>query len=197
MGLFQIKRKYERYMRPTAPVVNVTGLAQQRRWFKAFYRRMEGEEASLMLRKIAFDFLKKVIPRTPVDTGRARAAWTVFFDQEGRVTPNLADTSQVRKTGGATDVILDPKAIAEGKEMGRVVKALGKGVNQFIMITNSVPYIVRLEFDRRHSKQAPQGFVRITIKEMRQHLLKAADESLRKAIIVANTHQGAVRIPSG
>lgn len=195
MGLFQIKRKYERIMRPTAPVINVTGLAQQRRWFKAFYRRFETKEASTMLRKIAFDFLKKVIPRTPVDEGRARAAWTVFFDQDGRVSPNLGDTSQVRKTGGATKVTLNPVAIAEGKEMGRVVKALGKGTAQFIMITNAVPYIVKLEFTG-HSKQG-QGFVRLTIKEMRAHLLKSADASLRKAIISANTHQGAVRIPSG
>ncbi|TAL42122.1 MAG: HK97 gp10 family phage protein, partial [Salinibacterium sp.] len=46
-----------------------------------------GEKASLVVRKVAFDLLRDIIRATPVDTGRARAGWTAWFDSTGASMP--------------------------------------------------------------------------------------------------------------
>lgn len=75
---------------------------------------------------------------TPVDTGRARANW---FIAEG--APRIeTTTSTVPQTYSSAGL--------EGKRV--------------IYITNSLPYIVPLEYG--HSKQAPHGMVRKAIAEV-------------------------------
>lgn len=78
----------------------------------------------------------KITQRTPVDTGRARANW---FLAEGE--PRI-------ETKQSTAPETPPKLSG----------------NTVIYLTNSLPYIVPLEYG--HSKQAPFGMVRVSIAEV-------------------------------
>lgn len=85
---------------------------------------------------LALTLHRKISERTPVDTGRARANW---FVAEG--APRLDTTMST--TPAAVPAL-------EGKSV--------------IFITNSLPYIVPLEYG--HSQQAPHGMVRTAIAEV-------------------------------
>lgn len=87
---------------------------------------------------LALTLINKVSLRTPVDTGRARANW---FLAEG--APRIETTESTTP------------------EDHNAVSLTGRSV---IFITNSLPYIVPLEYG--HSKQAPYGMLRIAIAEV-------------------------------
>lgn len=105
-----------------------------------------GGNATLFLKKVMIDLLRKVIRRTPVDTGRARAAWAPFLQAEG---------VNVQLTG-------DPKAIQEGIAKGEYV--VQSGSKPGILVVNGVGYSVYLEYGS--SDKAPEGMVRISMREM-------------------------------
>ena len=99
-----------------------------------------------VIRKISFEAFKRVVLRTPVDTGRARANWGV-------------------KVGSPTTYIIE----SEDKSGSATLAAAQDGVMGWdctgsIFLCNTLPYISSLEYG--HSKQAPQGMVRLTIEEM-------------------------------
>lgn len=75
--------------------------------------------------------------------GRFRANWQI-----GIASPNTATTDLIDPAGGAT--------IGRLTSVAAAVHAGG-----VIYITNSLPYAIPLE--RGHSKQAPQGMVRLTM----------------------------------
>lgn len=85
-------------------------------------------QPELVLRKVALDVQKRVMERTPVDTGRARAGWGLSM------------------TGTHTAVI-----------------------------SNNVEYIIPLEFG--HSKQSPNGMVRVTIAEFQSIVSDTVSET--------------------
>lgn len=85
---------------------------------------------------LALTLADKITVGTPVDTGRARANW---FVAEG--APRIETTEAVTAAP--------------------IPKLTGDTV---IFITNSLPYIVPLEYG--HSKQAPYGMVRRSIAEV-------------------------------
>lgn len=87
---------------------------------------------------LALTLANKITLGTPVDTGRARANW---FMAEG--APRIETTEATTPQNHAG------------------VPLTGKTV---IYITNSLPYIVPLEYG--HSKQAPYGMVRRSIAEV-------------------------------
>lgn len=84
---------------------------------------------------LAIQLSTEIVRRTPVDTGRARANW---FLSEG--TPRIETTSSTSAQSFSASALT--------------------GRNP-IYITNSLPYIVPLEYG--HSKQAPAGMVRTAI----------------------------------
>ena len=91
--------------------------------------------------------------KTPVDTGRARANWLVSF--------GAPDVRQVTSPGKA-------KAAREAVDKGRnkiLGYRLGRGG---IFITNSVPYITRL--DNGSSAQAPSGMSVAAVKAAQAQL---------------------------
>lgn len=99
------------------------------------------------VRALALETLSRVIKRTPVDTGAARANWNVALDRPDR--SNDPDSTNA----------------AEAVQKGQAV-IMRTGVGDRIFITNSLPYIGELEDG--NSKQAPQGMVKITAAEMTQ-----------------------------
>ncbi len=80
--------------------------------------------------------------RSPVDTGRFRANWTLGIGEMDDKT-----TAEVDPTGARTAL-----KVAEGVANGKA--------GQVFWITNSLPYAERLE--NGWSKQAPQGMVELT-----------------------------------
>ncbi len=55
-----------------------------RAWTEAAIRDMEEEAAGKLLRALALEFIRRVIEKTPVQFGRARAGWTSFAISLGR-----------------------------------------------------------------------------------------------------------------
>lgn len=90
---------------------------------------------------------RRIVLRTPVDTGRARGNWMV---SEGEPVTE-SDPSRFDKTGGAG--MAEAKGLAKDLKFGDVA-----------FIVNNLPYIEALE--NGHSKQAPAGMVAVTVTEM-------------------------------
>ena len=146
------------------------------RWMREFAKGMEREAAEQALEKIAFDFLKRVILNTPVDTGRARGGWMSFLTATG------IPTSFARSGAGAN---FSEEELRKGLSEGTFQRSFGSR-KPFILIENAVQYIVFLEFGS--SDQAPAGMMRITFREMQagQTLTKALREEMREQIKKTN-----------
>ena len=119
------------------------------------------EYQTVFVKKISMELLKKLINKSPVDTGRFRGAWVV-----GRNTPDRSEPDNPDPTGIATEIkgISDIGAIREG---------------DIVYISNNLDYALMLEYG--WSKQAPQGMAAISLNEIEawlQGVKKTAIESL-------------------
>lgn len=109
---------------------------------------VEADDLSLRFQKrIALEAIKRVVARTPVDTGRARGGWQMVRGQG-----NEADIGSVDIIGSAT--------------VGSALSILNRITIPFGLITvfNNVEYITFLE--EGSSQQAPLGMVAITLIEL-------------------------------
>ena len=115
--------------------------------------------ASEVCRKIALDVFRRIVRRSPVDTGRFRGNNQISlnelpvnsvleFDKRGAATIRIGDQTVQRFKLGDT-----------------------------IFIYNNVAYALPLEYGR--SKQAPQGVYRISFQDMIAHLKKIAREAVK------------------
>lgn len=119
------------------------------------------EYQTVFVKKISMELLKKLINKSPVDTGRFRGAWVV-----GRNTPDRSEPDSPDPTGIATEIkgISDIGAIREG---------------DIVYISNNLDYALMLEYG--WSKQAPQGMAAISLNEIEawlQGVKKTAIDSL-------------------
>lgn len=105
-----------------------------------------GVAMEAFLRVVMVKLLKKVLYKTPVDTGRARAAWTPFLESENVL---------VTYTGTAEGVL-------SGIEKGEF--EIKKGKNPSILVVNGVNYSIQLEYGS--SRKAPEGMVRVSMREI-------------------------------
>ena len=117
-------------------------------------------DVELGLKKFAFDLIARIIAidRMPVDTGRARGGWIYSAEKlmrDGAGGKFIATTKSGNYSLSAEN---------EGKRMGKYSENF-RGPNKWIEIVNGVRYIVFLEYG--HSKQAPFGMVRVSMREMR------------------------------
>lgn len=104
-----------------------------------------GDNLDIVVRKVSLDMFRKVIVKSPVDTGRFKGNWQVAIGSIPAGTVEIDD-----KSGTATIA----KVTAETLQM----KA-----GDVITLANNLPYARRLEYG--HSKQAPAGMVRTTVQE--------------------------------
>lgn len=88
--------------------------------------------------------------------GRFRGNWQVTFE-----TPADGETGRIDKSGTLTQAL-----------GGAVLSQFVASRDNVIYFTNNVPYAVALEFG--HSKQAPNGMVRITAQEFQKLFNEAA-----------------------
>ena len=100
-------------------------------------------------RKVTIETMNRIIRKTPVDTGRARASWTVV---KGHV-PRLGTAPEEDAQGIAAE------------RMANAKRAAGLNPGDKFIISNNVHYIGKLE--NGWSKQAPSGMVRLTIAEIK------------------------------
>jgi hypothetical protein len=110
-------------------------------------------------RKVALELFRRVIYKTPVDSGRARANWQVTIGTTASGTVEIDD-----KNGGAT--MSKATAASAGFKAGDT-----------IYLTNNLPYIMKLEEGGYpdgpktvggFSRQAPAGMVGLTVQEFAQ-----------------------------
>jgi hypothetical protein len=98
------------------------------------------------VRKITLEAFRRIIMKTPVDTGAARGN-----RQVSAVSGASYDLTHRDQSGSATLT-----RAADG--------VLGWDCRGSLFMTNSLPYIGKLEYGS--SRQAPQGMVRLTLAEM-------------------------------
>ena len=116
------------------------------------FARDAAEAHDKITRAATLDFFSGTIKSTPVDTGRARGAWTTGVGEEPEASPER----------------LDPGGSAATAE---VVANTPQGAGQEVFLINDLPYIIELE--NGHSQQAPAGMVRINLARV-QRIVKAA-----------------------
>ena len=104
------------------------------------------QQLAMVVKKIAFDLFRKVILKTPVLTGRARANWLVSVAE-----PRSETVDETDKTGMKT--LSEVQGVIAGWES-----------DSDIYLSNNLPYIYGLE--RGRSKKAPRGMVKISIAEV-------------------------------
>lgn len=108
------------------------------------------EELNKLVRRLSLQVLRRVVLKTPVDTGRARGNWIVAVN---RIPQGIVEIEKLTRQE-ATDLSLS-----------RGVPIIEKSKPfTAISIANNLPYIGVLEFGG--SKQAPQGMVRVTLAEI-------------------------------
>jgi hypothetical protein len=113
----------------------------------AFSKNMLPSMAQKLKKVVALEVFRRVIWKSPVDTGRFRANW--------QLTIGHPATGQVQGTSVQTEAA----AVVAG--------SCPPGVD--IWLSNNVPYAQRLE--EGHSGQAPAGVVAVTLVEV-GHLFK-------------------------
>ena len=113
----------------------------------------------VVVRKIAIDMLSRIVLRTPVDTGRARANWVVSIG----VRPTLISRDAGDPSGRTTI------------EKGTRILLGYQGAITTAWLTNGLPYILPLE--NGSSKQAPGGMVRLTVQEFRELVDRAVRDA--------------------
>ncbi len=165
---------------PIAPTVTITK-TQLAKFEKGLGRlvRESGGNVVFVVFKTAVDLMRDITIGTPVDTGRARAAWTLFFDRIGRPFsvsgPRVEGTEvAIGKSEGLVETNLTPAMGSRAGAMAAVptkLTAISRRDHPFAEIRNNVKYILPLEFGwttrsgkRVVSKQAPAGFVRHNIR---------------------------------
>lgn len=120
---------------------------------EAFANRME-IDLNTVVKKVGLDLFGRIVRKTPVDTGRARASWTIAIGQPDRTVQEPGEHGAYQGAGA--------EATARAKATG-VLAGLKPGSYQTVWISNNLPYIEALE--QGHSQQAPSGMVALSIAE--------------------------------
>lgn len=123
----------------------------------------EGRPREMVLqaqRKIALEALTSLVFMTPVDRGRAMGNWQVAINTPRAIAP-FKGGKRIRDGGD----IEENRAIAAANSMEQAKNIKAVRRNQIIWLSNTVPYILKLEgspVPPPTSKQAPAGMVRVT-----------------------------------
>lgn len=128
------------------------------------FEKKANSRIDLVIRKIVMDLFSRVIMRTPVRTGRARANWTVGVNAK----PAASSSDKVKDAGPVTQNGMGPSATKD--KMTLMINQVRSAKEYWLV--NSVPYILRLEYG--YSQQAPAGMVRVSIVEIQKAVRAAA-----------------------
>ena len=112
------------------------------------------DKSGVAVKKITLELFKRVIEKSPVDTGRFRANWNVSLNSPDTTTSESTDDSARG----------NPSVERMTKE---VLSYSFK--DQSVYLCNSLPYAVRLEDGWSHT-QAPNGMVRLSVIEIANNI---------------------------
>ena len=110
----------------------------------------------VFMKKIVLELLKRVVMKSPVDTGRFRANWQVGIGSADETTIDEA-------TGKGKHYVND--AVRRGSDK---LGDLDFGIA--VHVSNNLPYAGPLEDG--HSGQAPAGVLGISVEEVSAHLAR-------------------------
>lgn len=113
-----------------------------------------------VFRRASLDVLRRLIIRSPVDTGRFRGNWQTGVDEPPDGTKDIKDKA------GTDTIMAGQSKISEAK------------VGQSIFIVNNLPYALPLE--NGHSQQAPYGMVGIVLADWDKILRSAVNAEKRR-----------------
>lgn len=130
----------------------MSSLAEFNRQIRAQTKDLAEKELVKFHKKLVLEMFRRIVMKTPVDTGRAKGNWNVTVNQT---------TQEVLQT-------LDETGIGD-IDQSNFARALGKlaGLRPFsvVYISNNLDYIEFLEAGHSE-RQAPRGMVAITIEEI-------------------------------
>ena len=112
-----------------------------------------GLAGDVIIRKIGLDVFRKVVQKSPVDTGRFRGSWQIGIN---RVDPSVIGGGKegFDLTEQAGPVKTTTGAPITGEETTRALSRLATAkLGDTIYVSNNLPYARPLE--NGHSKQAP------------------------------------------
>lgn len=116
---------------------------------KTWTKKAETKNRDVMLLS-SLELFRRIIFRTPVDTGRLRANWQCSLNDPIQFTTINTDAE-----GGST--------------VSNVESAIANADwNDIIYLTNNVTYGYDIEVNGRSRVKAPQGMVRISVEEWPQ-----------------------------
>lgn len=103
------------------------------------FREATTKQIETLVKATALELFGKIIVRNPVDTGYSRASWFASLNEE------------------------KPQQWGHGS-MAQIALVVSQyRVGDTIFFYNGAKYILKLEYG--HSKQAPEGMVRLTLQE--------------------------------
>lgn len=105
-------------------------------------------------RQVCIEVLKRIVLRTPVQTGRARGNW---------------QTEIGRAASGVLSVEGSEGSMADMAISGGISKLADIPAFSVVHITNNLEYLYYLEYERR-SSQYPEGMIEVTLTEMQTWL---------------------------
>jgi len=118
-----------------------------------FVEKAKGN-VDLVVRRVSLDIFRRVVMKSPVDTGRFKGNWQCAI---GSIPPGTLKVND--KSGSAT--------------LARITaETLRMQAGQTIYLVNNLEYARPLEYG--WSKQAPAGMVRLTLREFRGAVATAA-----------------------
>lgn len=118
---------------------------------KAFREKTNGRIDSVR-RGVALRLFKAVIMDSPVLTGRLRANWQATINVPARSSSLAEDKTGQAAIQGATAAVRASK------------------LNDILILTNSLPYVARIEYDGWSHTKAPRGMVRINLTRFKKLL---------------------------
>lgn len=120
------------------------------------------DNSEKIIRKTAFDLHARIVKRTPVDTGRAKANTQISLN-------SVPGSASLAKDTTKSSPIADAGQIDFGLQTQALNEVSKFELGDTIFIYNNVEYIVPLEYG--HSQlQAPKGMWRISLAEILEQL---------------------------
>lgn len=136
-------------------------------------KAMVRHRLDLLVQGLTLELYRRIVFRTPVDTGRARANWQLSQGAPAQGAASLpgwlggeAKRDAQGRFVGAKRSRARANAIAAGQLAEARSFVRGLSAQEKVFIVNNLVYIRALEHG--HSKQAPQGMVAVAVAEVKQ-----------------------------
>ena len=133
------------------------------------FSKKVGIAASTVQKRVAVDLFKRIVLKTPRDTGRAQNSWTIAIGEPDRTVapegqqPEMNRISLEAKAGTALATLTEHGVMGES-----------------VWISNNLPYITALE-DGHSKRQAPAGMVGLSIEEVKLKMKGLIGEGCKDA----------------